>query len=323
MKKFFQKFKSSVSTFFFKEEGGKKVIKALRLKYCGAFFLSVAICLQFFRTDDQSHLEKSYRPISNVSEGEGIKNEVSGDKGYVLPTKEEADKLMNAKRSRNYKKSGLSPTEMIFSGKQVIERTGGSGDLTPLPSGTNFIGKLLTGIDTREANQIAKVLLPYGARHASGGYLPKNAVLLGIVSQGGDSEKVYIRFNRIIFPNGKEYKMDAQALNSADYSPGILGAHHSNADVRMASTVALTMVSAATDVLTQRSMVGGVNPYMVGSIQPDATAKNAVLQGVSQVTKQEAQKQTQEMQNAQEYVTVSPDSDLIISLLSPFTGEGL
>jgi hypothetical protein len=191
--------------------------------------------------------------------------------------------------------------------------------MTPLPSGTNFIGKLLSGIDTRGSEQVAKVILPYGARHPSGGSIPRNTILQGPVSTNG-GEKIFIRFNRVIYPNGKEYKIDAQALNSADYSPGLVGVKQSNADLRMVSSIGLTMVSAGADVLTQRSMIGA-NPYAIGIAQPDATASNAVLQGVSQVTKQEAQKQAQEPQNAEDYTTLSPDTDLIVSLLSPYKEE--
>ncbi len=213
-------------------------------------------------------------------------------------------------------------THLVYSGKQVMERSGGDGLFSPLPSGTNFIGKLSTGIDTREQNQIVRVNLPYDVRHASGGYIPRNSLLLGNATCSADNDKIFIRFNRIIFPDGKEYHVDAQALNSGDYSPGLVGNHHSNTDLRVASSLGLTMISSATDVLTHRSAMGGMNPYAMGGMnQPDATMKNAMLQGASQVTKQEAQRQAGDMQNSAEYVTLFPEADLIVSLLSPFTGE--
>jgi hypothetical protein len=61
----------------------------------------------------------------------------------------------------------------------------------------------------------------------------------------------------------------------------------------------------------------------MGMAQPDSTMKNAALQGVSQVTKQEAERVGSKMQDKEEYLTVMTGGDLIISLLIPFKGEAL
>ena len=213
--------------------------------------------------------------------------------------------------------------DVVYSGKQVLERTGTDGLLNPLPSGANFIGKLASSVDTREQGQVVKVTLPYGGRHPKGGSLPRNAILYGTSVPEGESEKVFIRFHKVIFPDGKECRIDAQALNSADYSPGIVGIKHSNTDLKMASSMGLTMVSAASDVLTQRSGFQALGGIPMGVDSPDATMKNAILQGVSQVSRQEAQKQAQDLGNVPDYVTVPEGADLIINLLSPFNGEAI
>ena len=311
--------KSKCSSFFYQEEGGKKVIKSKNIKICFSVLLFLVCGVQIFFTEDNSSLGKSYRPLSSDSESqEALK--INSPTGINLETKDQAEMISQSSK-RNTRQAGhtLRPKQIVYSAKQVIGPSASDALMTPLPSGTNFIGKLLNGIDTREANQVAKVTLPYGARHTNGGMIPRNAILLGTATSN-NSEKVFIRFNRIIYPNGREFKIDAQALNSADYSPGLVGVRQSNADLRMVSSIGLTMVSAGADVLTQRSMVG-MNPYAIGINQPDATASNAVLQGVSQVTKQEAQKHAQEPQNSEDYVTLSPDADLIISLLLPFKEE--
>ncbi|MFP5386023.1 MAG: TrbI/VirB10 family protein [Bacteriovoracia bacterium] len=319
MKSYFEKVKSSISAFFFIEEGGKKVIRSKKVKVLSSVLIFLVCLIQILFTDDNSTLGKSYRPLSEEEESKGILT--GSQEGLIqLESKEQAERLSDEAKSKVRQKGGLHrPKQLVYAAKQVIVPAIGEGLMTPLPSGTNFIGKLLNGIDTREPNHVAKVILPYGGRHPSGGSIPRNAVLQGTVSTNG-SEKVFIRFNRVIYPNGKEFRIDAQALSSADYSPGLVGVRQSNADLRMVSSIGLTMISAGTDILTQRSMVGA-NPYAIGIAQPDATAQNAVLQGVSQVTKQEAQRQAQEPQSAEDYVILSPDSDLIVSLLSPYKEE--
>jgi hypothetical protein len=323
MKSLYQGIKTKILSAFFIDEGGKKVIKGKSVKIAASVLMFLVSCFQMFWPEDQSDLGKSFKPLIDEEKVEQLQPEVEQEASQVnILSKEEAERLEAGSRKASRQGQPLPrPAQLLFNAKQVLERSEAGGTLTPLPSGTNFIGKLVNGIDTREANQVVKVILPYGARHACGGFLPKNAVLLGNASSGEDSEKVFIRFNRVVYPDGKEFKIDAQALNSADYSPGLTGIHHSNAHMRMAGSIALTMVSAGADVLTQRSMVGEMNPYAMGMAQPDSTARNAILQGTSQVTKQEAQRQMQDSQNAPEYVTVMSDSDLIINLLSPFIGE--
>ena len=319
MKSFIQKVKSRISSFFFIEEGGKKVLRSKRLKILFSVLIFLVCCFQILFTDDNSTLGKSYRPLSDESELKETYT-MAQENMISLESKEQAERASSGMKSQSHKQGvNHKPKQIVYSAKQVIEPTNGQGLMTPLPSGTNFIGKLLNGIDTREPNHVAKVILPYGGKHPSGGSIPRNAILQGTVNSNG-SEKVFIRFNRVIYPNGREYRIDAQALSSGDYSPGLVGVRQSNADLRMVGSIGLTMVSAGADVLTQRSMIG-VNPYAIGIAQPDATASNAVLQGVSQVTKQEAQMQAQEPQNAEDYVTLSADSDLIVSLLSPYKEE--
>ena len=90
--------------------------------------------------------------------------------------------------------------------------------------GTNLIGKTLTTIDTRQADQLVKVLLPYGGRAKSGGELPKNSILFGQVTYGGKGEKVFIKFSKGVLPSGEEFQVEAQGLKSGRLFAGIGGA---------------------------------------------------------------------------------------------------
>jgi len=306
-----KKFKS----YYFVNEGGKSVINSKRVKYTFSIFVGFTIIFQVFMPQDDSILGKSYKPF------EGI------DKAQAKTKSDNAEKLVNAHtyeastQGQAPTRQRVKPMKLTYNGRQVFDRTETQGMLSPIPSGTNFIGKLINGIDTRQDNQSIKVTLPYGGSHPSGGKIPRDSVLLGSASYSG-GDRVYIRFNRIIFPTGSEYKIDAQGLSSNDYTPGLIGLHHSETDLRVASSFGLTMVSAATDVLTQRTMNAG-NVYGMGMSQPNPTMRNAALQGVSQVTKHEAERVGNKMQEKEDYLTVMTGGDLIISLLTPFKGEPL
>jgi len=308
---FMNKFKS----YYFVEEGGKSVINSKRIKYTFSVLIGASVIFQVFMPQDDSIIGKSFKPFEN---GQKVEAKIKADNGEAIVNAHTEEASVQGQTPR---RNLVKPIKLTYNGRQVFDRTEAQGMLSPIPSGTNFIGKLITGIDTRQDNQTLKVTLPYGGSHPSGGKIPRESVLLGSASYSGN-DRVYIRFNRIVFPNGAEYRIDAQALSSGDYTPGLVGIHHSETDLRVAGSLGLTMVSAVTDVMTQRTMNAG-NVYGMGMSQPNPTMKNAALQGVSQVTKQESERVGSKMQEKEEYVTVITGGDLIISLLTPFKGEAL
>lgn len=316
MKEWFKKQYLWLRSFYFIEEGGKEVFDTKRMKYHASIIVGLIILLQIFSSEDESILGKSFRPFDKSESSQKMSK--VGD-AEALVTAHEKEALAQGR----VVKTGVSfrPTKISYNARQVFERTEAQGLTTPIPSGTNFVGKLVNGIDTRQENQTLKVILPYGGGHPSGGSIPRHSVLLGNASYAG-GDRVQIRFNRIVYPSGEEFRIDALALSSGDYTPGLIGEHHSETDMRVAGSLGLTIVSAAADVLTQRTAFGG-NPYGMGFAQPSATMRNAGLQGVSQVSKQEAEKIGSKMQSKEEYLTVHSGGDLIVGLLTPFKGEAL
>ena len=320
MKQFIKNVTTEIVKFHFDNDGGKRTLKKRNAKITLTGVFTLITLLQFLKAIDNSELSKTYKPFCA---GFFWRDKKKFSDASSLEINLLTESQANEKRKGAAGVPLIRPRELVYSGKQVFERSGAESLLTPLPSGTNFIGKLLSSVNTNEQGQVIKVTLPYGARHQRGGSIPKDTVLHGSASPDGESDKVFIRFHKIIFPDGKEYRIDAQALNSADYSPGLLGVRHSNTNLKMASSVGLTMVSAASDVLTHRSGMGSIGGIMMGPDSPDATIKNAILQGVSQASRQEAQKQAQDLGNVPDYVTIPVGSDLIINLLSPFNGEAI
>lgn len=316
--------KKRIRNYFFITDGKKEVLNTYNIKFFCIGFLILFTATELFWPKDQTGLSKSNNQLFNDSSENSEKqksNSISDRASEVIKSHQIDFEAQQRLRGVKVKRVPLVPKNVIFSAKQVINRSGIGGTMQPLPSGTNFIGKLLNGIDTRDQNQIIKVLLPYGARHRNGGTIPRSTTLLGQVSYSGQGEKVYITFNRAIFPNGKEYKINAQGLSSKDYSAGLDGSYHGNADLRMAASMGLSMVSAATSILTSKSIVGGVNNNGQQTVLPDATMKNAMLHGVSKISDQESKRQAQELEQKKVYVTVEAGSDLIVSLLITFNGE--
>jgi hypothetical protein len=315
--------KMKLREFFFEKDGEKEVLRSKRIKIVSALVIVTVLTIQALWPKDHTKHSKSSTQLLESDQGisQGQDNKISGKAKDLIDSHQ--DKYNSEQRNKSRSDKSLQvPANVNLSATQVLVRSDLGDSRKALPSGTNFIGQLLGGIDTRNQSQILKVLLPYGAKHRSGGSIPKNSILLGTVSYSGQGEKVFIQFNRVIFPEGQEFQIQAQALSSSDYSPGLVGVHHGNTDLRIAASVGLTMISAATDVLTTKNSIRAINQGEIQELTPEPTIKNAMLQGASKVTKQEAARQAGEVNQKQDYITVEAGNDLIVSLITPFTGKG-
>lgn len=315
IKQVWEKVKSGVRSFFLVKDGGKEVLRTTRaLLYAGAVIL-VGVCVSFFfgGQDDTSYLGKTDKPLSAEASDQAPTAPVaSGKVGSLLKNSEARGTGETRKRP-----SGGGGMRVNYQAKQVLVSEGAFDPARTIPMGTNLIGKTLTTIDTRQADQLVKVLLPYGGRFNAGGEIPKNSIVFGQVSYGGKGKKVFVKFSKGIFPSGEEFSLEAQALSSSDYSPGVSGRFHGNADLRIASTLGLTMVAGMSDVLTEKESLGG-SATQAGAVTAKANMKNALYHGVSEVAKSEAQRQAEAINDEQEYVTVDAGSDMIVSLTKAY-----
>lgn len=299
---------SKVKGFYLVEDGGKKTINLIRVLQAAtltvvALFLLLIFTGNLFQSEDTSVLTKTTTKANekNQTKGEQIaQNNMGGIQNQQTDSKTEGSRR-------------VPHVKINYRAKQVLTN-GGNNQGKSLPTGVNLIGKLITSIDTRASDQKIKVILPYGGKHkGSGASLPINTILLGRVSYSGKGEKVLINFNSGVLPTGDEIQLQAQALDAKDYSVGLKGEVHGNAIGRTAATLGLTMVSGMTETLVQKEALG-----QGFDITPKASLQNGFFNGLSQVTRMEATRKAQEMQNAQSYLTVDAGKDLIISLTGSY-----
>ena len=296
--------------FFLKEEAGKEVLN--RQKFfiiVGLAIVMVVITLLFSENGgDSSVVVNATEPI------EAGNLEVSSVPASpkVSGLLQASEQRVHAHKAQRAKPIPKRTVKIRYKAPQVIERQ--DSFTSKLPLGSNLIGKLLTSIDTREREQLYKVLLPYGGKGKHGG-IPKNTVLFGTVNYPSKGRKVFMQFSKALLPDGQEVELKAQALNAKDYSPGLEGKLHSGTTARVAATLGLTMVSAFTDTLTERQVLSSE-----GQATPKATAKNALYQGIAKASEAEAQRQAAELGNVQAYVTVPAGREMIVNLLASYRG---
>ena len=300
-----------IRAFFLKQEAGKEVLDQKR--FFGAIGVTVAVgalaILFSNASGDSSVVVNASAPIE------------AGDVAEVkasVPVSQKVSGLLQASEQHRHvaspkKQTKLTGKKIKYRAPQVIERK--DSFTSKMPLGTNLIGKLLTSIDTRESEQLYKVLLPYGGKGKHGG-IPKNTVLFGTVNYPNTGRKVFMQFSKALLPDGQEVALKAQALSAKDYSPGLEGELHSGTTTRVAATLGLTMVSAFTDTLTEKQALGSE-----GQVTPKATTKNALYQGIAKASEMEAQRQMAELGNVQAYVTISAGKEMIVNLLSTYGGN--
>jgi hypothetical protein len=182
-------------------------------------------------------------------------------------------------------------------------------------SGAKLIGVLMTSIDTRNQGRVG-VRLTQGGEFG-GLTIEKDSVLKGRFSYPGSGEKVYLNFNRIDSPDGESKKIAAQALDAGTYTAGILGEEFTGNGVKIASSIGLDMFAGMTDTLTERETLG--NTY--NGVQARPTMKNALLQGMSRASKEQAGRVASTINSEPGYVIIPEGKEMIIELLEDFTNE--
>ncbi len=305
-----------IGMFFLKNDGGKEIINKTKL-FSTVFVVVVlgAIPLIYARTNgDNSVIINATEPIDTGNFETAQASSPTSQK--VSGLLKASEQRVLASKPRKAKPVSQNKQQLKYKAPQVIERKGADSFTSKLPIGSNLIGKLLTTVDTRESEQLYKVLLPYGGKGKHGEGIPKNSILFGTINYPNKGRKVFMQFSKALLPDGKEVELKAQALNAKDYSPGLEGKLNSGTAARVASTLGLTMVSAFTDTLTEKQVLGSE-----GQVTPKATAKNALYQGIAKASEAEAQRQAAELGNVQAYVTIPAGREMIVNLLSTYRGE--
>jgi hypothetical protein len=315
-----------VGTFLFRDEGGKKSLQKKNAVILFSPVIIVGTALSLLpKPVDTSFVGHTAKDLTNLIGDALTGTTPSADGDHPKGINGELANGQAQTRKARQNDYGVSPIDGAGGGRrgikyhavQIVQRQGGDPSKT-LPMGTSLIGRLLTGIDTREPNSLARVLVPYGGSFDHERHIDKNSILFGNVAYSGSGERVYIKFTRFLSPDGKEFKVDAQALSSADYSPGLSGEENDGAGSRLAGTVGLTMFSGMTDALTNKQAL-----TEFGDVSAKPTLRDGFYNGLAKSTNQEAQRRAAKMNDAKDYVTIPAGLDLIVSLTETFKGEGL
>jgi hypothetical protein len=180
-------------------------------------------------------------------------------------------------------------------------------------SGSKLIGVLKNPVDTR-AQSLVRVLLPRGGE--SGGIeIEPGSVLVGNYSYSGDGDRIFITFSRIDPPDrGEPRKISAAALDAGSFAPGIQGEEFTSGGEKVAASIGLNMFSGMADTLTERESLG--NSF--NGVQAKPSMKNALLQGLSKASQDQASRTASSIEQERSYVIIPEGKEMIIELLEDY-----
>ena len=298
--------------FFIKKTNNKTSLKERSFFIAGFLICLLAVLLNMisYKEENKITITRTNREFVNIRTKQvKVKKIVSQntDAYFTNPTSRLTQSPTSKSKGRiitiNYKK------------RQVIIRKDHNQEIF-IPSGKKIIAKLSNSLDSRFNTSEVTALIPFAVKFKGAIVIPKNSILLGQFSHPKGSDRLFISFFKCIHPNGREFPIKAQALDSKDYQAGIIGTYHNKTGARIAKSIALGMISPMAQTLTEKEALG---QGFIVTAKPKI--KNALLQGLSKSSEIEAKRHIGELKGDQDYITVPSGKEIIVNLLERFKGE--
>lgn len=289
--------------YFQEKSGGKSIVRIKKLFPLFIVISLVITALLSFVIPKEDHT--FYKHTSGRSEYKEVKSET--------PISDALKRLFEAGKQQLYadKKAEAEQNRKKFSVKYSANQIVGDDNNGPsmIRSGAKLIGILKNPIDTR-AQTMVRAILPRGGQFGDVEIEP-GSTLVGHFSYNGDNDIVYVKFSRLDPPDGSSpKKISATALDAGNFTPGIQGEEFTGNGTKLAASLGLSMFAGMTDTLTDRQSLG--NSF--NGVQAAPTMKNALLQGLSRASQDQASRTASEIQQVRNYVIVPEGKEMIIEL---------
>ena len=295
-----------LKNYFLVESGGKRILALKRagVYSCTLFALSTIVMAWFGpKTDRTFYQQTSERQKFEEDKVPGVIANAMAQLFLSGKRKQAEDKKNEAnKKQRQASIRYLAP--QVVGMKPNVPRS--------IRQGAKLVGFLLSAIDTRVPAPVRVRILQGG--EVNGVAIEAGSVLTGQFSYSGTGKLLHINFSRIDTVDGEPKRIQAQALNVGNYSPGIIGEEHSDTEVKVAAQMGLTMFAGMTDVLTEKESLG----ITANGVQAKPTMKNALLQGLSKSAQDRANQTASEISSTKDYLTISEGKEMIIELTEDF-----
>lgn len=295
--------------FFLQASGGKTVLVLQRAGVvAGGALLLLAVGMAWLgpAEDRTFYMQTSQRQQPGGEEPTPTDTAVSAPVASLFSNserKKESERRQEVEQQRKR-------VSIRYYAPQLIEAKGKAPKA--IASGRKLVGFLLNTIDTRSPSPV-RVRVSQGGE-SNGVMIERGSVLTGQYSFAGSDGRVFVSFSRLDTPDGEPKRIQAQALDSGTYTAGISGEVHSDAGLKSAASLGLTMFAGMADVMTEKESLG----FSQNGVQAKSTMRNALLQGFTRSAEEQTGRMAAEINSAKDYVIVPEGKELIIELTDDF-----
>jgi type IV secretory pathway VirB10-like protein len=255
----------------------------------GAVFVILFVILLL--SDEQDLLNEG-----SQNHESGFSNEITSTQGNESPDLIAFDSPgLQTTGSGPNQVGGVQPSAKI-AGPKLVRRVLNLN----VPDGAMTDAVLITGARSGpvKATLTSELRSRFGER-----LLPADTTILGTAQATGD--RLQIRFAKAILPDGDVVTISADALDSGDNIPGIKGSFIARQGLVLAGSIALNALSGVADGLQENEAVG------LG-ITKKANTRNALLNGASRASLDQAKELTQDFRESSKSIAVAAGTKIIV-----------
>lgn len=294
---------------FLQVSGGKTIVVLQRVAVvAGGGLLLLAVGMAWFGpAEDRTFFMQTTQTQSRSDKEQGTTGTALSGPVAALFSNSEKKKESEQRAAMEQKRKHVA---IRYYAPQLI----GSSNKAPkaIRSGAKLVGFLLKAIDTRSPSPVHVCVVQGG--EVNGVEIEKGSVLTGQYAYGGSGDRIFLSFTRVDTPEGEPKKIQAQALDSGTYTAGISGEVYSDAGVKTAASLGLTMFAGMADVLTEKESLG----FAQNGVQAKSTMRNALLQGLSRSAQEQTDRMQNEINSSRDYVVIPEGKEMIIELTEDF-----
>lgn len=168
-----------------------------------------------------------------------------------------------------------------------------------IPPGTMVKAKLTAGA----SDGLVKAITIEELNVNEGDALPAGTVFIG----DGTSQKnrLQVRFNQAVFPDGTIQKIQAIAADGSDKTPGLKGSRLAQYGLRLAASAGLNFISGSSQGLREKEVKGG-------AVVDKSDFKNAALNGTSQAAVELARETMGQLKSDPPQISIEDGTPLFI-----------
>lgn len=144
--------------------------------------------------------------------------------------------------------------------------------------------------------------------------IPENSILFGKGKSG--EERLYVEFNKVIFPSGESFKILAQSFDPIDKIQGLKGAIVGRRTKKMGMAMGMGFLGGMADGMRETS-----GSSLFTNQKP--TVKDAALSGASKAALDQSEAYLEEMKKSPNIIEVKSGTEFIIIIDEPKKKENI